>query len=285
LPKEWAMTQLSRPYQIALLALGLLVVVWFVALRGHSAATSTGGAGSAPAVSAPAPTAAGEAKAAAAPTHVYTGPVPGLQGLTRAIAKAHGAVANSQHNAKQVEGESGEASQPPSTTAATGAGSSAQSAHAGKPTSAAARHAAAVRSQAARRAASSEPGTAVSSKPSTTGAASAQGAHRRAANMQASVEAELKQGKTVAILFWNPKASVDQEVQRELRAVGHALGAKISVHEAQASQVGSFGSVTRAIQVDETPTILLLNKQGQTTTLTGLTDVFSIEQAIAEARK
>jgi hypothetical protein len=103
--------------------------------------------------------------------------------------------------------------------------------------------------------------------------------------MQASVEAELKQGKIVAILFWNPKASVDQEVQRELRAVGHALGAKISVHEAQASQVGSFGSVTRAIQVNETPSILLVNKQGQTTTLTGLTDVFSIEQAIDEARK
>jgi hypothetical protein len=267
------MTQLSRPYQIALLALGLLVVVWFVALRGHSAATSTGGAGSSAAASAPAPTAAGEAKAAAAPTHVYTGPVPGLQGLTRAIAKAHAAVANSQQNAKQVENESGEASHSPSTPAAAGVGSGAQPAHA----VASAGSAAAGRSQAARRAASS--------RPSTAGAASARGAHSRPANMQASVEAELKQGKVVAILFWNPKATVDQEVQRELRAVGHALGAKISVHEAQASQVGSFGSVTRDIQVDETPTILLVNKQGQTTTLTGLTDVFSIEQAIDEARK
>jgi hypothetical protein len=278
------MTQLSRPYQIALLALSLLVVVWFVALRGHSASTSTGGGGSAPAASVPAPTAAGEAKAAAAPTHVYTGPAPGLQGLTRAIAKAHGAVANSQQNAKQVENESGEASHSPATTAA-GAGSGAQPAHALAPTSAAARHAAAVRSQAARRAASSRSSAAAPSKPSTTGAPSERGAHGRAANLQASVEAELKQGKIVAILFWNPKASVDREVQRELRAVGHALGAKISVHEAQAGQVGSFGSVTRAIQVNETPTILLVNKQGQTTTLTGLTDVFSIEQAIGEAQK
>jgi hypothetical protein len=285
LPKEWAMTQLSRPYQIALLALSLLVVVWFVALRGHSASTSTGGGGSAPAASAPAPTAASEAKAAAAPTHVYTGPVPGLQGLTRAIARAHGAVANSQQNAKRVESESGEASHSPSTTAATGAGSNIQSVHAVAPTSATARHAATVRSQAARRAASNKSSAAAPSKSSTTGVASARGAHSRSANMQASVEAELKQGKIVAILFWNPKASVDQEAQRELRAVGHALGAKISVHEAQASQVGSFGSVTRTIQVDETPTILLVNKQGQTTTLTGLTDVFSIEQAIDEARK
>lgn len=265
------MTQLSRPYQIALLALSLLVVVWFVALRGHSAGTSTGGAGSSPAASAPAPTAAGEAKAAAAPTHVYTGPVPGLQGLTRAIAKAHGAVASSQQNAKQVENESAQ------TSGSTSTGVGSRPAHAGASRGATAEHPAQGRSQAARRAAPS--------KPSTTGAASARGTHSAAANMQASVEAELKQGKIVTILFWNPKASVDRDVQRELRAVGHALGAKIAVHEAQASQVGSFSSVTRAIQVDETPTILLVNKRGQTTTLTGLTDVFSIEQAIDEARK
>jgi hypothetical protein len=103
--------------------------------------------------------------------------------------------------------------------------------------------------------------------------------------MQASVEAELKQHKVVTILFWNPKAAVDRAVQRELRAVGHALGAKIAVHDAQANQVGSFGSITRAIQLDETPTILIVDKGGRTTTLTGLTDVFSIEQAIGDAQK
>jgi hypothetical protein len=271
------MAQLSRPYQIALVALSLLVVVWFVALRGHSAGTSTGGAGSSAATSAPAPTAAGEAKAAAAPSHVYTGPTPGLQGLTRAIAKAHGAVASSQQNAKQVENESAQASNSSSTGAAA-AGSSSQRSHAAASHGATVKHPAGSRSQATHRAAASKPGR-------TTGAASAHGAHSTSPNLQASVEAELKQGKVVAILFWNPKATVDLEVQRELRAVGHALGAKIAVHEAHASQVGSFGSVTRTIQVDETPTILIVNKHGQTTTLTGLTDVFAIEQAIDEARK
>jgi hypothetical protein len=277
------MSQLSRPYQIALLALGLLVIVWAVALRGHTAATSTGGAGSSPATSAPAPTAASEAMAAAAPTHVYTGPVPGVTGLTRAIAKAHGAVASSQQNAKQVEGESGESSHSPSTTATAG-GAGAQSAHAGSPTGAAAKHAAVVRSHAAHRAASDKSSTAASSKPATNGASTPK-THSSSPNMQASVEAELKQGKVVTILFWNPKAAVDRAVQRELQAVGHALGGKIAVHDAHADQVGSFGSITRTIQVDETPTILIVSKGGQTTTLTGLTDVFSLEQAIGEAQK
>jgi hypothetical protein len=276
------MTQLSRPYQIALLALGLLVVVWFLALRGHSAETTGGGAGSSVAASAPAPSAAGEAKAAAAPTHVYHGPVPGVEGLTRAIDKAHGAVATSQHNAKQLEEESAKASSSAQASSSTSHGAAAsstassRSTHARASTGALAKHPSAVGSKAAPRATASKPSTTGASAPKTRGASP---------DMQRSVEAELKQGKVVTILFWNPKGSVDRAVQRELRAVGHALGGKIAVREAYARQVGSFGSITRAVQVDETPTILIVNRHGQTTTLAGLTDVFSIEQAIGEARK
>ncbi len=277
------MTRLSRPYQIALLALGLLVVVWFLALRGHTTA-STGGAGSSPAASTPAPTAASEAKAAAAPTHVYTGPVPGLTGLTRAIAKAHGAVASSQQNAKQVEAESAEASSAArtsstSTSGATLAQTAGSTTHARPSKGAVTKHPARGESHTASHAAA----RATLSKPSTTGAASK--TRSSSPNTQASVEAELKQGKIVTILFWNSKAAVDRTVQHELQTVGHALGAKIAVRDANADQVGSFGSITRTIQVDETPTILIVGKGGQTTTLTGLTDVFSIEQAIGEAQE
>jgi hypothetical protein len=274
------MAQLSRPYQIALLALGLLVIVWFVALRGHTAATSTGGAGSSPAASAPAPTAASEAKAAAAPSHVYTGPVPGLNGLTHAIAKAHGAVANSQQNAKQVEAESAQASSAAHGAASGAAGSASAagstSTHTPASKGAATKHSSASGSRTAARATPSKPGTPSAAAPKT---------HSSSPSLQASVEAELKQHKIVTILFWNQKAAVDRAVQRELQAVGHALGAKIAVHDAHADQVGSFGTITRTIQVNETPTILIVGKGGQTTTLTGLTDVFAIEQAIGEAQK
>ena len=111
----------------------------------------------------------------------------------------------------------------------------------------------------------------------------------------------------MAILFWNPQSAVDSAVQRELqlllavhhglrqdaknpivsrlvKATGLELEGKIAVNEASAKQVASFGSITRAAQVYQTPTILIVNKKGQTTTLTGLNDAFSIEQAIDEAR-
>jgi cytoskeletal protein RodZ len=248
------MTHISRPFQIALVAMGLLGVVWFFTLRGNS--TSTGGSGSSASSSqAPAQTgkptsgSAAGANGAAAPTPVYHGAAPGVEGLTRAIAKAHEAVAASQQNARQVEEKSApQASSSPSTHV--------------------------VKTHAATPGKSAPTGPGAAKGGSTTGAPP----------MQQAVEAELKRGKIVAILFWKPKASVDESVQRELRVVAHVLGGKIAVHEARANQAGSFGTITRAVQVYETPTILLVNKQGHTTTLTGLTDVFSLEQAIGEAR-
>jgi hypothetical protein len=99
------------------------------------------------------------------------------------------------------------------------------------------------------------------------------------------VEAELKQGKIVVLLFWNPKGADDVAVHEALqRFFAIEPDKHIAVHEASASQVTSFGSITRAVQVYGTPTILIVNRSGQVTTLTGLTDAYAIEQAIDEAR-
>jgi hypothetical protein len=284
------MTHISRPFQIALLAMGLFAAVWFVALRGQSG--STGGSGSSPAGSTPAQ--AGKATApggsapgsAAAPTPIYHGAAPGVAGLTRAIAKAHEAVAASQQNAKQVEQESPQApgapspgsstpssatgSAPPATSSNTTAGAAATQKVGAHPLP---KHAAAPAS-AANGAASRGANT-----PSTRSSKTSPPA------MQVAVERELKQGKVATILFWNPKATVDQSVHRELQAAGGAFGGKVAIHNATAAQVGSFGSITRTVQVFQTPTILIVNPRGRTTTLMGLEDAFSIEQAIVEARR
>jgi hypothetical protein len=103
--------------------------------------------------------------------------------------------------------------------------------------------------------------------------------------MQAAVEAELKQGRTVAVLFWNPKGTVDAVVRRELAAARRALGGKLAVHVARSSEVGSFGSFTRTVRVYATPTILLINTHGKTSSSAGLIDAFGIEQAVREVKR
>lgn len=102
--------------------------------------------------------------------------------------------------------------------------------------------------------------------------------------MQTAVAAELKQGRVVLLFFWNPRSSDDAAVQRQVQIVAHKLGRRVAVHTAAADQVGSFGSITRDIQVYQTPTLLIVNPRGQVTTVTGYTDAYALEQTIREAR-
>ncbi len=291
------MAQLSRPFQILLAATVLFALVWFVALRPHSSTS----AGSTPAavtpVSTPAPAAASSssaAKAATGSTRVYHGPVPGLEGLTRDINRAHGAVAASQSQAQKAADASGEtAGHGPAVTASSTTVTSAKQGGASgsgvvkttqSKTVVHSKHAAAVPAgtvtkdsvTVTKSAKHGAPSHSVTVTKTSVNAAPAQ---------QVAVEKQLKQGKVVLVLFWNPKGSDDVAVHKELQAVEKQQGGKIAVHYALADQAGSFGSITKTIQVYQTPTILLVNEKGLTTTLTGFTDAFSIEQTIGEARE
>jgi hypothetical protein len=262
------MAQLSRPYQIGLVAVALLAAAWLLVLGGHhkSASEST---------SSPPPSASAHTvKAPAAPAHARAqdsagqatghGSASSLGALGHDVEKARGAVATSKQNAKELEAKSGGASSPntssSSKTAAPGA------AHAN----------------------SAAPGASAS-----TGAtihAPAKSPTVRAGTLRAAVaprqhlvEAQLAQGRTVLIFFWNPKGSDDRSVNQALGRLPHGL--HISVDRARANAVATFGTITRGVQVYGTPTLLVLNAKGQVTTLTGLQDTYTIAQAIREAKK
>ncbi len=283
------MAQLSRPFQIAFVAVALLAGVWLFALQGHSTSTSSSGStaapASAPATSAPASSAAAggeskaaaEAKAAGTPTPVYHGAAPGVEGLTRDIAKAHEAVATSERNARQLEAKSAQASD------------EAASAHAAPTTAAAPVASARVRAPATKvptkvvaprvAARTSTPASPVHKSSSASGAPST-----TTPSGQRSVESALAKGDVVVLLFWNPSGAEDVSVHRALRSLPRGRGHKLAVQEALVSKVASYGSITRGVSVVTTPTLLVIDKQGKTLVLTGVQDAFSIEQAIGEAR-
>ncbi len=290
------MAQLSRPFQIALGALVVFAAVWLLALHGHS---STSGSGSTPAASTPAPSASSEAQKAAAPSRIYHGSAPGVTGLTRAIAKAHEAVAISQQNAKQLAEKSAQAS----TASAPGSSPAPVTEPAAAARSTA--PAAVVAAPAHPTTVTKTPAVSVAGAPKKH---AAQTGPQRKPAMQALVERALGEGKIAVVLFWNPKGTDDVAVRNELRlleavhhliapiagepavrkllqASGLELQKKFAAFEAKASQVASFGSITKGVQVYTTPTLLVINKRGQVATLTGLTDAYSIEQAIDEARQ
>ncbi len=281
------MAQISRPFQIALGAIVLLAGVWLFALHGHSSSSgepsssatpSSSQSASSPASSAssssPAASSAAsgeaQANAAAAPTHVYHGAAPGVEGLTKAIAKAHETVANSQTSAKQVEHESA--------TATPRAGASTTYPE-GKPSSSSSSSSAAATRTSSSTTVSKSAVKSTSSKTSGSGAATA--TTTSLAN-QGLVEGQLHAGRVVLVLFWNPLGSDDVAVFRQSLLVAHHERGHVAVLPAEADEVASFGSITRGVQVYGTPTLLVVGKKGQTQVITGLTDAYAIEQAITE---
>jgi hypothetical protein len=277
------MTQISRPFQIALGAMVLFAAVWFVALRGHSSGTESASTPASSGGQSAAPPKAAASDGSSAQGSTYKGSAPGVSGLSHAIAKARGAVAQSKQNSQQLQqnstqassggasqGTSGGTSPAPSSTTpsnASGASSTAGT-HAATPTKP--------------QSAAAAPGA--SANTTAPSAAAKAPAKPDVASMQPVVEHQLQQGKLVAILFWNPKGADDVVVRHELLAAGHALGGRIAIHLARSSQVGSFGKFTRTVQVYGTPTILMINSKGQTSSLTGITDSFGIVQAVKEAK-
>ncbi len=290
MPKLGGMAQLSRPFQIALLALGVFVLAWFAVLHRPGGA-STGS--SSPSVSSSAGSSSASASGsspAGGSSSVYHGSAPGVEGLSKDINKAHGAVAASEHNAQALQSKSAQAS-----GEAAGGGTPSAASH--RPAGA---HTGATVSTPASTAAGSHTqthastGTASASKAAAAASQRTPRAHsgsaaaapsKSAPPLQAAVAGELKQGKVVLLLFWNPRSSDDAAVDRQVRAAAHKLGRSVAVHTARARQVDSFGSITRDIQIYQTPTLLIVNPHRQVTTMTGYTDAFAIEQAVAEARK
>jgi hypothetical protein len=260
MPKGGLMEQISRPFQIALIAVIGLSMAWFVALR-HHGASSTATPVATTATPAPAPSGATEAQQAAKPTHVYHGAATGVEGLTRAVRKAHEAVGTSQKNEATLERKSAEASsESPAQKTSTPGTSTA-------PTSASAT-------------------TPKASSHTTKTSSAATKRHSVSSNSSAAeVKHEIAQGKTVLLLFWNPKSIDDTAVHKQIGLAQHTLGKKVVVHDASAKQIGIFGQVTQDITVYQTPTILIINRKKLVTTLTGFTDAFSIAQAVREAEK
>jgi hypothetical protein len=317
MPKLVGMAQLSRPFQIALLAFAVLVLAWFFVLhRPGTASTSS----STPSVSSSASSSSGSSSAGGQ-SSVYHGSVPGLEGLTKAIKRAHGAVAATQSNAQEVQSR---AAQQPGEVSAASTSSAAAASRAGAvnaATSASAKHSA--RGSGVQRGARHvQRAKANSSHPAAaTGATAASILHRLTAAVhlnvvlnllnpalkaritgaegvfiatmksdlrpasQATVAAELKHHKTVLLLFLNPNSYDDDATAIETVDAAHAIGHTVVVHFALANQVNAFGSITRDIQVYQTPTLLIVPPNRQVTTLTGLTDAFTVKQAVNEARQ
>ena len=86
-------------------------------------------------------------------------------------------------------------------------------------------------------------------------------AHPGLSAQQLAVEAELAHGKTVMLVFWDPRSSVSREVSLQANTLVEWLERHVTVHAALANQVGRFGTITEVVHVYRRPTILIVNRR------------------------
>jgi hypothetical protein len=243
--------QVSRPMQIALVAVVLLAGMWFTVLK-----PKPEGAVSAPAPATPAATPAADASAAPA--------APGTTGLANAVDKAKGAASTSDAANAKVQaatGDSSAAAKPSADAAAKPAATKAKAK--AKPT----------KSVAAAR----KPGT----KAATKKAAAAQPAV--AVDPSDRLLAYLPKGKTLVILFYG-KGADDAAARKAVHRTALKDQRMVSAY-VPISKVGAYEAITAGVDVLTSPTVMVIGTNHKATTLTGFIEAATVQQAVGDARR
>ena len=127
-----------------------------------------------------------------------------------------------------------------------------------------------------------KPASKAQDKPASTAKSSTESASATAATEAKTVDAAIRSGKVVAVLFYNDAAADDRAMKTELAAIpthgGQVVKAAVPV-----SQLIQFSSLTQMVDVNTAPELVLIDKARQATTLTGYADGVEIAQRIDDA--
>ena len=88
--------------------------------------------------------------------------------------------------------------------------------------------------------------------------------------------------KVMVLLFWNPKAADDKAVRRAVKGIGSHHG-KVAVDVANVADVARYAPITRGVDVQQSPSVVVVDRKLQADLLTGYVDRQTIEQTVSDA--
>jgi hypothetical protein len=88
--------------------------------------------------------------------------------------------------------------------------------------------------------------------------------------------------KVIVLLFWNKGAADDRAVKRELTHIRKDKR-KVVVQSAPLTKVSAYQQITRGANVDQSPTVVVVDRNRQVQTLVGFSDRATIDQAVSDA--
>jgi hypothetical protein len=92
----------------------------------------------------------------------------------------------------------------------------------------------------------------------------------------------LERHKVVALLFWSPKASEDRAVRKALAGIDRHDG-KVLAHATHIKRIAAYQQITRGANVEQSPTIVVIDRNRNVQSLVGYVDRVSIDQVVTDA--
>lgn len=96
------------------------------------------------------------------------------------------------------------------------------------------------------------------------------------------VAAAVEDGKVMVLLFWNPGSADDRAVRRELRGIDRWDG-DVYVKAAPIKTVSRYGRITRGADVQQSPTVVVVDRNLRAEALVGYVDRPTVDQAVVDA--
>jgi hypothetical protein len=88
--------------------------------------------------------------------------------------------------------------------------------------------------------------------------------------------------KVLVLLFWSPKSADDKAVRTALTGIDRHKG-KVLAHATNVKRIAAYGQITRGADVEQSPTVVVVDRDRKVETLVGYVDRTSIDQAVTDA--
>ena len=96
------------------------------------------------------------------------------------------------------------------------------------------------------------------------------------------VRKAIRDDKVLVLLFWNGKSADDRAVKAALGKVDRWDG-RVFVEAAPIKQISKYGRIARGVSVEQSPTVVVADRDLRAETLVGYVDRATIDQAVVDA--
>jgi hypothetical protein len=100
--------------------------------------------------------------------------------------------------------------------------------------------------------------------------------------LPAPVQRALDKHRVLVLLFWNPRGTDDRSVKSAVDGISRR-GGKVAVFTDKPENLARYTKITSAVDVTQSPTLIVVNRKGESRKATGYLDPVTADQYVVDA--